>query len=115
MLAGAEGSTKDPGADEGAACARGSSGPANSRSSFAACPPRMWGDDDVQLADNGGCLVAPDADQVGDFCLGQSMLDTRGTRLARSWARRAGTGCFASTLGAPGRAPRAGWAPSHDE
>ena len=31
------------------------------------------------------------------------VLDARGTRLSRNRARRAGTGCFASTLGAPGR------------
>ena len=89
MLAGAEASMEDPGAAEGAACQRGSSGSTHSRSSFAACPARMWGDDDVQLADDGGCSGAPDADQAGAFCLGQSMLDTRGTRLSRSWARRA--------------------------
>jgi len=90
MLAGAEGSMEDPGAAEGAAGQSGSSGSTHSRSSFAACPARMWGDDDVQLADDSGCLGAPDADQAGVFCLGQSMLDTRSTRLSRSWARRAG-------------------------
>jgi len=89
-LAGDGRSTKDPGADEGAACQRGSSGSTHSRSYLAACPARMWGDDDVQLADDSGCLGAPDADQAGVFCLGQSMLDTRSTRLSRSWARRAG-------------------------
>jgi hypothetical protein len=100
---------EDPGAAEGAAGQRGSSGSAHSRSSFAACPARMRGDDDVQLADDGGCPGAPDADQAGAFCLGQSMLDTRSTRLSRSWAHRAGIAPWAR-----GRAPRAGWAPSHD-
>ncbi len=89
-LAGAEGSTKDPGADAGAACQRGSSGPTHSRSYFAACPARMWMTMTSQLAHDGGCLVAPDADQAGEFCLGQSMLDTRGIPLSRSSARRAG-------------------------
>ena len=40
MLAGAGRSTEDPGADEGAACQRGSSGPTHSRSYLAACPAR---------------------------------------------------------------------------
>ena len=40
MLAGAGRSTKNPGADEGAACQRGSSGPTHSRSYLAACPAR---------------------------------------------------------------------------
>jgi hypothetical protein len=39
-LAGAGRSTEDPGADEGAACQRGSSGPTHSRSYLAACPAR---------------------------------------------------------------------------
>jgi hypothetical protein len=42
MLAGAGRSTKDAGADEGAACQRGSSSSAHSRSYCAACPARMW-------------------------------------------------------------------------
>ena len=41
-LAGAGLSTEDPGADEGAACQRGSSGSTDSCSYFAACPARMW-------------------------------------------------------------------------
>jgi len=50
----------------------------------------MWMTMTSQLAHDGGCLVAPDADQAGEFCLGQSILDTRGIPLSRSSARRAG-------------------------
>jgi len=64
---------------------------------------RMWGDDDVQLADDGGCLSAPDADQAGAFCLGNPCW----TRVAHGYpaaGRRAGIAPRAR-----GRAPRAGW------
>jgi hypothetical protein len=103
MVTGDAGSMEDPGAAEGAAGQRGSSGSTHSRASFAACPARMWGDDDVQLADDGGCLSAPDADQAGAFCLGNPCW----TRVAHGYpaaGRRAGIAPRAR-----GRAPRAGW------
>src|SRR5690242_18416189 len=98
MLAGAEGSMEDPGAAEGAAGQRSSSGSTHSCASFAVCPARMWGEDDVQLADDGGCLSTPDADQAARSAWGNPCR----TRVAHGYpaaGRRAGIAPWAHTGG----------------